>query len=63
MRKYWIHLFWSNNCSSRGLYSVFKKLNDPEHFKSFYEMKKLTFEESVWLVGPQIKISILEDLW
>lgn len=60
VRKYWVHPFWSKNCSSRGLYSVFKELNDPERFKSFYyRMEKSTYEELVRLVGPSVIIIII----
>lgn len=39
VRKYWVHPFWRTNCSSRGVYSVFKELNDPERFKSFSKLQ------------------------
>jgi len=62
-RKYWVHPFWRKNCNNRGVYSVFKELNDPDMFRSFYRMEKSTFEELVRLVGSSIKkkTQILED--
>lgn len=55
VRKYWVHPFWRKNCYSRGLYSVFRELDDPDRFKSFYRMEKSTFEELVRLIGPEIQ--------
>jgi hypothetical protein len=55
VRKYWVHPFWRKNCYSHGIYSVFKELDDPDRFKSFYRMEKSTFEELVRLVGPDIQ--------
>jgi hypothetical protein len=38
VRKYWVHPFWRKNCCSRDVYSVFKEVDDPDRFKSFYRM-------------------------
>jgi hypothetical protein len=54
--KYWVHPFCRKNCYYRGVYSILKELDDPDHlFKSFYRMEKSKFEELVRLVGPDIQ--------
>lgn len=53
-KRFWINPYFEKRLSC-GSYNVMKDMEDEEKFRSFYRMKRETFQELVKLVGPAIK--------